>query len=247
MFEPHRSGSEQLGGESVRYLFSTRHGGVSAPPFGALNLGAAVGDDPARVTANRAGVAASAGIAGDRVVWMHQVHGTVVRRVDGATDHPVGADGIVTAAKGLALAVLVADCVPVLLADPVTGVIGAAHAGRRGAAAGIGVRVVHEMTALGAGVGSIEVLLGPAICGPCYEVPAGLQAEVEAELPGSASTTLAATPALDLRAGLARQFRGLGVRSVTVDPRCTRTDPDLFSHRAGTPTGRFAGLIWRRQ
>ena len=88
------------------------------------------------------------------------------------------------------------------------------------------------------------MLLGPAICGRCYEVPAEMRDEVDAALPGSASTTARGTPGLDLRAGLARQLRAAGVAEVVVDPRCTFTDPDLFSHRRGAPTGRFAGLIW---
>ncbi|MEP6562316.1 MAG: laccase domain-containing protein, partial [Nakamurella sp.] len=98
--------------------------------------------------------------------------------------------------------------------------------------------------AAGAAVHSIEVLLGPAICGGCYEVPGPMRDEVDAALPGSASTTGAGTPGLDLRAGLARQFSDLGVADVVIDMRCTYTDPTLFSHRRGAPTGRLAGLVW---
>jgi hypothetical protein len=142
------------------------------------------------------------------------------------------------------LAVLVADCVPMLAADPVAGVIAAAHAGRRGAADGIALRALDRMVATGAATADISVVLGPAICGACYEVPAAMRDEVDAALPGSATTTDRGTPGLDLRAGLARQLRAAGVARVAVDPRCTSTDPDLFSHRRGAPTGRFAGLIW---
>ena len=88
------------------------------------------------------------------------------------------------------------------------------------------------------------MLLGPAICGRCYEVPAAMRDEVEAALPGSAAVTHRGTPGLDLRAGLARQLRGAGVAGVAVDPRCTAEDPDLFSHRRDGTTGRQAGLIW---
>jgi YfiH family protein len=177
---------------------------------------------------------------------MRQVHGAEVQtiaNIAGQVPAP-DADGIVTAGPGLGLAVLVADCVPILAADPVAGVIAAVHAGRRGAAAGIAERAVAEMVALGATAGRIEVLLGPAICGQCYEVPTAMRAEVDAALPGSASSTDRGTPGLDLRAGLARQFGDLGVGDVVVDMRCTYTDPELFSHRRGAPTGRLAGLIW---
>ena len=118
------------------------------------------------------------------------------------------------------------------------------HAGRVGAAGGIGLRMLEQMAALGAAAASVEVMLGPAICGACYEVPGAMRDEVEAALPGSASVTDRGTPGLDLRAGLARQLRENGVAAVVVDPRCTYTDQDLFSHRRGAPTGRQAGLIW---
>ncbi|MEP6563155.1 MAG: peptidoglycan editing factor PgeF, partial [Nakamurella sp.] len=211
----------------MRRIFTTRRGGVSKAPYDSFNLGGGVGDDPPAVSANRARLAAAAGLPTDRVVWMRQVHGVTVSTVSAAD--PTGSaattlpdsDGVVTTVSGLGLAVLVADCVPILAADPVAGVIAAVHAGRRGAAAGIGVRTIEQMVAAGAAVGSIEVLLGPAICGDCYEVPGLMRDEVDAALPGSASTTGAGTPGLDLRAGLARQFGDLGVADVAIDMRCT--------------------------
>ena len=240
----------------IRYGFSTRAGGISASPYNSLNLGGAVGDDPAAVAANRAGLAKAGGLAAERVVWMRQVHGTNVKVVDSPAQHSSrrhtpgddtnlpDCDGIVTAATGLGLAVLVADCVPMLAGDPAAGVIAAVHAGRRGAADGIALRTLDQMVAAGSAAERISVLLGPAICGSCYEVPAAMRDEVAAALPGSASTTDAGTPGLDLRAGLARQLQAAGVDQVVIDPRCTYTDPSLFSHRSAAPTGRFAGLIW---
>ncbi len=230
---------------------TTRHGGVSSAPYDSFNLGGGVGDRPAAVTANRERLAAAAGLAAGRIVWMRQVHGAAVTRVtlqDGrpAPDPLPDTDGIVTADRGVGLAVLVADCVPILAADPVAGVIAAVHAGRRGAAEGIAVRAVEQMIMLGAAAERIDVLLGPAICGACYEVPSGMRDEVDAVLPGSACVTERGTPGLDLRAGLATQLREIGVTAVVVDPRCTATDQDLFSHRRGAPTGRLAGLIWRQ-
>jgi hypothetical protein len=228
----------------IRRRFTTRHGGVSIAPYDGLNLGGSVGDDPAAVTVNRARVAVSAGLAPGNVVWMRQVHGSTVTAVTGGG--PVGrdCDGVVTDRPGVGLAVLVADCVPMLAGDPATGVIAAVHAGRRGAANGIAAAMLDRMTALGADSGRITVLLGPAICGACYEVPSSMRDEVSDALPGSASTTDRGTPGLDLRAGLARQLRAAGVAEVVVDPRCTYTEPSLFSHRRDAPTGRFAGLIW---
>ncbi len=230
---------------------TTRRGGASRSPYDTFNLGLFVGDDPRAVASNRARLAAAAGLPADGIVWMHQVHGTSVQAVSPGAgsdredrDAVPGVDGIVTRTAGLGLAVLVADCVPILGGDPAAGVIGAVHAGRKGAAGGVALRALDEMTALGARVDAIELLLGPAVCGRCYEVPAAMRDEVEAALPGSASVTDRGTPGLDLRAGLARQLRAAGVAGVAIDARCTLTDPDLFSHRRGSPTGRQAGLIW---
>ena len=228
----------------VRGLFTDRSGGTSSRPYESLNLGGAVGDNAAAVATNRARVAAAAGLGPSAVVWMRQVHGTEVTPVAVPGESLPDTDGIVTASSGVGLAVLVADCVPILLADPGAGVIGAVHAGRLGAAGGIALRALDKMVDLGASVERIEVVLGPAICGRCYEVPARMRDEVEAELAGSASTTDRGTPGLDLRAGLARQLRQAGVHGVDVDPRCTFTSAELFSHRRGAPSGRFAGLIW---
>jgi polyphenol oxidase len=200
------------------------------------------------VAANRARLAAAIGLAPDRVVWMNQVHGDRVEVVDephsAAVGGRVGTDALVTSASRLALAVVTADCVPVLMGDARAGVVGAVHAGRVGAQRGVVARAVEAMLKLGAHAGDISVLLGPAVSGLNYEVPAAMADEVEAALPGSRTTTSAGTPGLDLRAGIACQLRDLGVTSIDVDPRCTVADPTLFSHRRGAPTGRLASLVW---
>ena len=230
---------------TVRRVVTTRAGGASRWPYGSFNLGGHVGDDPAAVEANRRRLAAELGTDTDRVVWMDQVHGTTVAVVARPPARPLPAtDGVVTATEGLVLAVLVADCVPVLLADPVAGVVGAAHAGRAGAAAGVAVRVLATMVELGATAGRIEVLLGPAVCGGCYEVPAHMAEQVEAVLPGSACQTRHGSTGLDLRAGLTTQLLAHGVGSVVCDPRCTVEGADLFSYRRDGVTGRQAGLVW---
>jgi polyphenol oxidase len=229
----------------VRRVTTTRAGGVSAPPFDTFNLGDHVGDDPSAVAANRARLAATLGLGDDAVVWMNQTHSVNVAVVDDASTGPFDdTDALVTATPRVALAVVTADCVPVLMADARAGVVAAAHAGRVGAQNGVVVRTLEEMRRLGARNSDVSVLLGPAVSGPNYEVPAEMAAEVEAALPGSRTTTSRGTPGLDLRAGIARQLTSLGVRAVDVDPRCTVADRRLFSHRRGAPTGRLASLVW---
>ena len=229
----------------IRRVTTTRAGGVSAPPYDTFNLGDHVGDDPAAVAANRARLASSIGLAPDHVVWMNQVHGTRVEVVDAPRGTPFDdTDALVTATPGLALAVVTADCVPVLMADARAGVLGAAHAGRVGAADGVVLRTLEAMLALGAHAVDISVLLGPAVSGPNYEVPQQMADDVESRLPGSRTTTPAGTPALDLRAGIARQLIGAGVTAIDIDPRCTFADENLFSHRRCAPTGRLASLVW---
>ncbi|WP_077104252.1 peptidoglycan editing factor PgeF [Mycobacterium terramassiliense] len=229
----------------IRRVTTTRAGGVSAPPFDTFNLGDHVGDDPAAVAANRKRLAAAVGLGAHRIVWMNQVHGDRVEAVDGPRSAAVDeTDALVTGTARLALAVVTADCVPVLLADARAGVIAAVHAGRVGAQRGVVARAVEAMEARGAQAGDISALLGPAVSGRNYEVPAAMADEVEAALPGSRTTTAAGTPGLDLRAGIACQLRDLGVTAIDIDPRCTVEDPALFSHRRDAPTGRLASLIW---
>jgi polyphenol oxidase len=232
----------------IRRVTTTRAGGVSKPPFDTFNLGDHVGDDPRAVAANRARLAAGIGLAAHRVVWMNQVHSDRVEVVSGpqsaAVGGRVGTDALVTTTARLALAVVTADCVPVLMADARAGVAAAVHAGRVGAQRGVVVRTVEAMLGLGARADDISALLGPAVSGRNYEVPEAMADEVEAALPGSRTTTSAGTPGLDLRAGIACQLGDLGVRSIDVDPRCTVADPTLFSHRRGAPTGRLASLVW---
>ncbi|WP_199439572.1 peptidoglycan editing factor PgeF [Umezawaea beigongshangensis] len=229
----------------VRRVVTTREGGVSSPPHESFNLGDHVGDDPRAVAANRERLAAGIGLSPDRLVWMEQVHGRTVGVVDGPQDGPVEAtDALVTAEPGLALVVLTADCVPVLLGDAAAGVVGAVHAGRVGARVGVVPAALRAMVGAGARLDRIEVLLGPSVCGKCYEVPAAMRADVEAHLPGSAATSRAGKPALDLRAGLWAQLADAGVGKIGIDPRCTVEERSLFSHRREGTTGRLASVVW---
>ncbi len=229
----------------IRRVTTTRAGGVSAPPFDTFNVGDHVGDDPAAVAVNRKRLSDAIGLGDDGIVWMNQVHGDHVVVVDEATGRPVDkTDALVTATPRLALAVVTADCVPVLLGDARAGVVAAVHAGRVGAQKGVVARTVEAMLSLGAHTEDISALLGPAVSGRNYEVPEAMAAEVESALPGSRTTSAKNTPALDLRAGIHRQLTTLGVTAIDVDPRCTVEDRNLFSHRRDAPTGRLAALVW---
>ncbi|GGP83385.1 laccase domain protein [Streptomyces griseomycini] len=230
----------------AHFAFTDRWGGVSAAPYEELNLGGAVGDAPDAVRANRELAAGSLGVDPARVVWMNQVHGADAVVVDGPWgDRPVPeVDAIVTARRGLALAVLTADCVPVLLADPVAGIVAAAHAGRPGLVAGVVPAAVRAMTELGADPARIVARTGPAVCGRCYEVPEAMRAEVAAVEPAAHAETSWGTPAVDVGAGVHAQLERLGVRDREQAPVCTLESGDHFSYRRDRTTGRLAGYVW---
>lgn len=230
----------------AHFAFTDRWGGVSAAPYEQLNLGGAVGDDAGAVTANRELAAKSLGLEPDRVVWMNQVHGADVAVVDGpwGTGDLPSVDAIVTARRGLALAVLTADCVPVLLADPVAGVVAAAHAGRPGMVAGVVPAAVRAMTGLGADPARIVARTGPAVCGRCYEVPEAMRAEVATVEPAAYADTRWGTPSVDVCAGVHAQLERLGVRDREQSPVCTLESRDHFSYRRDGATGRLAGYVW---
>ncbi|WP_328882244.1 peptidoglycan editing factor PgeF [Streptomyces sp. NBC_00299] len=230
----------------AHFAFTDRWGGVSAAPYEELNLGGAVGDDTDAVLTNRDLAAKSLGLDPGRVVWMNQVHGTDVAVADGPwRDRPVpDVDAVVTAQRGLALAVLTADCVPVLLADPVAGIVAAAHAGRPGMIAGIVPAALRAMTDLGAEPSRIVARTGPAVCGRCYEVPEAMRAEVAAGEPTAYAETSWGTPAVDVAAGVHAQLARLGVRDREQSPVCTLESEDHFSYRRDRTTGRLAGYVW---
>lgn len=226
-----------------------------------MNLSQWVGDDPAAVAENRRIVLRAIGGTGLRgddpprlrpfegpteLAWMRQVHGAdVVRAEPGgfpAANPP--ADAIFTASTRIALAVNAADCAPVLLADPVARLVGAAHAGRPGLAAGVVPALLAAMVAAGADPSRVRAVVGPSICGRCYEVPASMRDDVARVVPASACVTSKGTPGIDLRAGLHAQLAGAGVVAIADDLRCTAESAELYSYRRDGATGRFAGLIW---
>ncbi|WP_436840115.1 peptidoglycan editing factor PgeF [Streptomyces abikoensis] len=230
----------------AHFASTDRWGGVSAAPYAELNLGGAVGDDPAAVRTNRARAAEALGLDPACVVWMNQVHGKDVAVVDGPWQkgETPAVDAVVTTRRGLALAVLTADCVPVLLADPVAGITGAAHAGRPGLVAGVVPAVVTEMLRLGAEPDRIVGHIGPSVCGGCYEVPEAMRAEVAEAAPESWATTRRGTPAVDVANGVAAQLGRMGVTSVGRSDICTMESADHFSYRRERTTGRLASYVW---
>lgn len=209
--------------------------------FASLNLGGHVGDDPLTVESNRSLVAGSIGIERDRLLFMNQCQGSDVVVVDGpwAGEAPE-ADGLVTTSTDLALAVLVADCTPVLLVDRIAGVAAAVHAGRPGMMSGIVGRAVDAMTDLGAR--SISAVVGPSICGRCYEVPEAMRAHAARISPVASAISWQGTPAIDVAAGVVDQLRA---RSVVVQwiAGCSRESEELFSYRRRHRTGRCAGVV----
>jgi len=241
---------------TVGALMSTRAGGVSAAPWDSLNVGTAVGDDPAAVAENRARLAAAAGAA---PVWLRQVHGARVVRV-GAADlgrDPPAADACWTEETGVACAVQVADCLPVLFAALNGRAVGAAHAGWRGLAAGVveaALAAVGE--AAGCGPGDIAVWLGPCIGPRRFEVGADVLAAFGAapEAPDRRHFVPRAGADGNPRwlanlPQLARdRLQAVGVRRVAGGGWCTvEQGSDFFSFRRDGVTGRLAALVWRRR
>lgn len=226
----------------MEIAFTDRYGGVSASPYDELNLARVPqGDDPAAIAENWRRVLADFAPGEAVLADMEQVHGNDVALTDGVGGRSPVCDGIVTDRRGVVLAVRVADCVPVLLADAAAGVIGAAHAGRLGVEKGVVPATVARMRDLGAT--DITAWIGPHICGGCYEVPPAMQEEVAAIEPATRATTTWGTPSLALGAGVRAQLQRDGVTVIEVAP-CTLEAEALYSHRRdGARAGRLAGLI----
>lgn len=222
----------------VDLAFTDRYGGVSAAPFDELNLAVSGPDDEQAKRTNLELLLADFA-PGARLADLYQVHGRDVVLAQPGTRPEC--DGIVTTDPDVVLLVRAADCVPVVLADPEAGVIGAAHAGRPGLASGVVPATVARMRELGAE--RIEAWVGPHVCGACYEVPADLQEQVATVEPASRATTGWGTPSLDLGAGVRAQLERDGV-TVHDASRCTRESADLYSYRRdGERAGRQAGVI----
>ena len=224
----------------VRHGFFTRRGGVSTGPYASLNGSTNGCDDRAAVQANRDLVMHSLGATA--MVGLQQVHGPVVVTVDQPWAAGAGprADAMVTRQPGIALGIITADCAPVLLADPAAGVVGAVHAGWRGAVAGVLEATVAAMATLGADPARIAAAIGPCIRQPSYEVGADLRDAVLAERPDAAQFFADGTRPghwqFDLAGYCAMRLSGLA--RVDLAPADTAADPGrFFSHRRRTLAG----------
>lgn len=240
---PYRT-SELLDGQSaIRHGFFGRPGGASHNS--ALNISYGVGDDPEAVTENRRRVAEVMDMA--PLVILKQVHSSTVITVDDGPlpDGNVEADALVTRRRDILLGVLTADCAPLLFVDPQAGVIGAAHAGWKGAAHGIALGTIEAMVALGASPANMLVAIGPLISGRNYEVGPQFMAEFLALQPGAEAhfhTPPGKREHFDLRGFLFAQLESAGVQGIDRLYECTYANPHLyFSHRYATHQGRKTG------
>lgn len=219
-----------------------------------FNLGPHVGDSPAKVLANRQRVAELIGAGLSlgrpaRIAWMDQVHGDRVAPADSVATPQ--ADALLLQRSDLgascadAAAVMVADCLPLVLASDDGALVAAVHAGRRGAMAAIAAKTVAQMVARGAKASAIHAFIGPHICGKCYEVPADLAAQAARLSPQAASRTRQDTPAIDLEALVRSQLLEAGLPSANIasEQVCTFENKSYFSYRRNCHTGRFALLI----
>ena len=241
---------------SLIHGFSERGGGVSSGRFASLNLGPRSGDDPAAARTNRRRFLAALGLGGYRVLAPRQTHSADVAVLRAGDPPPADGvfpgDAVVTDARGVALMVLAADCLPILLFDPVRQVIAAVHAGWRGTAGGIATAAVVAMRwHFGSSPGSLRAALGPAIGRCCYEVGPEVLAAVGAVTPGSPDTLWDALPAgkgkLDLAAANTAQLTAAGLARERIGTLglCTACHTGRFySHRRdGEPTGRAGAVI----
>jgi hypothetical protein len=237
---------------------TTRFGGVSQPPYDSLNLGLHVGDDAADVVANRARAAGAFGVGLGDVVFARQVHGADAVFVDAGDagrgawaehDAVADADVLVTSTPGVALAILVADCVPLALVDPAARVLATVHAGWRGTAAGVVGAALEAMAERGAEAARVRAWMGPGVAPERYQVTDEVREGLQGAVRPAALAEGVARPdgpghwLVDLAAANRQQLERCGVRADRIyDCGVTTADVRLFSDRAARPCGRFALL-----
>jgi YfiH family protein len=241
-----------------RLNFTSRLGGTSNGSFDSLNLALHVGDDPRRVRENRHRILSALNFSDNAPVIAQQVHGNICVRVErddagrGTFTHSdavEGADALVTTAHGLPLMVFSADCLLVALADPKSGVLGVAHAGWRGLAAGVIEATLRCMCEAGADVSRIHAVGGPSIGPCCFEVGAEVVSGVGEQY---ATVREGAKPTIDLREAARNRLiaAGVALERIGIDTACTCCREDVFfSHRRTTKqglrnTGRMALIAW---
>ena len=216
--------------------FTDSHGGVSEGNYTSLNLGDHVGDSLQSVAKNREIISEKFGAT----QYMKQVHGNRVAVIEEVTDEVPTADALITGIPGITLAVMVADCIPLILSSKHS--VAAVHVGRKGLVNRVAEKTIEIMREISDQ--EITATLGPAICGKCYEVSQEIFDEVVASHPTAATRTSANTPSLDLVAGLITDLKSLGIKSIYNQSRCTVESDDLFSYRRSAITGRQSGLVW---
>jgi YfiH family protein len=220
----------------VNYSFTDRTGGLSTGAFLSNNVATHVGDDETTVLANRGRLELDLGFP---IQFMDQVHGNVVASIGSETVSAPTADALLTQSTGIGLAVMVADCIPLLLSNSKS--VAAVHVGRRGLMNEVALSTIQAMRLIDPS--EISAVVGPSICGQCYEVSRDVYDDVSVEFPLSASKTRDGGLALDLSRALIDQLQGHGVMVVD-EVRCTVEDENLFSYRRDGVTGRQVGVVW---
>ncbi len=243
----------ELALEGIAHGFFTREGGCSTGVFASLNCGLGSGDDVSAVQKNRALVARELGVAADQLISGYQVHGAQVAVITGPMAQRPQVDGLVSNTLGVALGILTADCGPVLFADSKAGVIGACHAGWKGALGGVYRSTVEAMESLGAKRSQIIAVLGPSISQAAYEVgPEFPKLFLEAQsrhqkyfIPSVKQSHYR----FDLQAFLVDQMKAMGLAHVSGLGLCTYADEQRFfsyrraTHRAEKDYGRLISAI----
>lgn len=227
----------------VKACSTTRHGGISLPPYDSLNLGTHVGDDAQAVACNRQRLVAGAGLP-QMPVWLEQVHGTRVLALDGQAPDDLQADAVYSNVAGQVCAVMTADCLPVLFASQAGDEVAAAHAGWRGLCDGVLERTVE---CFAAAPGKVTAWLGPAIGPQRFEVGAEVRAAfIAADIAAASAFTPRGDKFLADIYLLARQrLQRAGIFAIYGGNRCTVTEMShFFSYRRDGMTGRLASLIW---
>jgi polyphenol oxidase len=220
----------------VNYSFTDRTGGSSTGAFLSNNVATHVGDEFATVLANRARLESDLGLP---IQFMDQVHGDVVATIGNEIIAAPTADALITQNAGIGLAVMVADCIPLLLSNARS--VAAVHVGRKGLMNEVAMKAIQAMHSIDSS--EITAVVGPSICGQCYEVSEDIYEEVTTRFPLAASTTSDDGFALNLSRALMDQLQKSGVR-VLDEGRCTVEDSSLYSYRRDGVTGRQVGVVW---
>ena len=220
----------------MNYSFTDRTGGLSTGAFLSRNLATHVGDDHGVVLANRARLESDLALP---IQYMDQVHGKAVATIERQIISPPIADALLTQSAGIGLAVMVADCIPLLLASTET--VAAVHVGRKGLMNKVALEAIQEMRSHGAS--DITAVVGPSICGKCYEVSQDIYDDVVKSFPLAASKTPEGGFALDLSRALIDQLQNFGIEIID-EGRCTVEDKNLYSYRRDGVTGRQVGVVW---